>query len=226
MANIYRVLEERFGRVNNNLDRMTNHFDRQEKRLDELKEEMRATNQRPADVKPYKTRKRTKNAAADQAKNGDSSSARVDDYPTCLTSFGVIAKPFLKTPEKCIGVALVNNGAEAPKAHLPPMEMRMLSSVAVGLSSTGPASAAMRVIFPPPLHSWTLGNKAKKEPAGQTSTSFSLPVGGRPYKPNQGKLWCLILAAVQLVYATAYFWEGGAHCFVGCSFGRYNGTWD
>ena len=43
-----------------------------------------------ADVEPdTKTRKRTENAAADQAKN---SSARVDDGPTSLTSFGMIAE--------------------------------------------------------------------------------------------------------------------------------------
>ena len=62
-----------------------------------------------------KTRKRTEDAAAGQAKNGNSSSARVDDGPMNLISFGMIAEPLLLTPEKCMGDALVNKGAEAPK---------------------------------------------------------------------------------------------------------------
>ena len=60
-------------------------------------------------------------------KNEDSSSARVDDGPMYLTSFGMIAKPLLKAPEERIGGALVNRGAEAPKPHLPPVEVRMLN---------------------------------------------------------------------------------------------------
>ena len=40
-----------------------------------------------------KTRKRTEGAAADRVKNGDNSSARLDDDPTSLTSFGNIAEP-------------------------------------------------------------------------------------------------------------------------------------
>ena len=55
-----------------------------------------------ADVRTdKKTRKRTEGAAAaDRAKHGDSSSARVDGGPTTLASFGMIAKPLLMTPEK------------------------------------------------------------------------------------------------------------------------------
>ena len=41
-----------------------------------------------------KTRKRTKDASAvDRVKNGNNSSAKVDDGPTSLTSFSMIAKP-------------------------------------------------------------------------------------------------------------------------------------
>ena len=57
--------------------------------------------------------------------------------------------------------------------------------------------------------------RPRREPAGQTSTSLPLPARGRSYKRNQGKLWCLILTFVQVVYAAARFWEGGACCFVG-----------
>ena len=64
--------------------------------------------------------------AADRAKHRDRSSARVDDGPTCLTSFGMIAEPLLMASEKCVGDALVNIGAEAPKPHLPPMAVHAI----------------------------------------------------------------------------------------------------
>ena len=94
---------------------------------------------------------RTEDTAADRVKHGDSSSARVDDGPTSLTSFGVmIAEPLLKAPKKCIGEAMVNKGAEAPKQHQQPVEIRMLPSAAGGLLPVGTASTARRAIFPPP----------------------------------------------------------------------------
>ena len=104
-----------------------------------------------ADVEPNtKTRKRTESAAAaDRTKHGDSSSAWVDDGLTSLTSFGMITEPFSLAPAECIGYALVNKDAEAPKPHFPPVEVCMLSSAAGGLMPTGTASTMMRVIFPP-----------------------------------------------------------------------------
>ena len=72
----------------------------------------------------------------------------------------MIAEP--PAPEEYNGDALVNNGAEAPKPHLPPMEVRMLSSVTGGLSPTGTASTAIRTILSPPPPSWSLGDKTKK----------------------------------------------------------------
>ena len=101
-----------------------------------------------------KTSKRTEGAAAEDEKNGGISCARVADGPTSLTSFG-IAEPLLMAPEKCIGEALVNEGAEGPKPHLPPVEVRMLPSAAGGLLPTDIATTAMRTIFPPlPLWSF------------------------------------------------------------------------
>ena len=100
-----------------------------------------------------KSRKRTEGAAADRVKDGDSSSVRVDSGPTCLTSFGMIAKPLLKTAEKRISDALVTNGAEAPKPHLPSVEVRMLSSATGGFITTGTTSTMMRSIFPRSLSS-------------------------------------------------------------------------
>ena len=124
-----------------------------------------------ADIKSdMKTRKRMEDIAADRAKHGDSSSARVDDRPTCLTSFGMIAEPLFLALEKCIGGALVSTVGEAPKPHLPPVEVRMLPSVAGGLLVTSPASTALRVIFSPPPPFWTLGDKTKKR---TSRTNFS-----------------------------------------------------
>ena len=97
----------------------------------------------------------------------NSSARRVDDGPTSLTNFGKIAKPPL-APEKCIGGALVNEGHEAPKRYLPPVEARMLSSAAGGLLSSGTASTAMRTVFPRPFLSWSLGRETKRR-AGRTN---------------------------------------------------------
>ena len=66
--------------------------------------ELSAASRHEADVKSnMKTRERTENAAADRAKHGDNSSARVDGSPTCLTSFGMIADQLSMPPEKCTG---------------------------------------------------------------------------------------------------------------------------
>ena len=98
MADLYRLLEER--------------FDRSDKQLDQLLGKRRATNQRLADRiqqprltteadvdQTLKTRKRTEGAATDRAKHGDSSCARVDDGPTSVTSCSMIAEPLLLAPE-------------------------------------------------------------------------------------------------------------------------------
>ena len=135
MADLYRIIVER--------------FDIPDKQFNKLMEKMRSTNQHLAGLEheawqprlDKKTRKRNEGAAAvDRAKhNGDSSSARkVDDGPTSLTSFGEIAEPPV-APKKRIGDSLVNKGAEVPKPHLPPVEVRMLSSAADGLLPAGTA---------------------------------------------------------------------------------------
>ena len=72
-------------------------------------------------------------ATANDENYGDISSVLVNDDPMRFTSFGNqgFTKPSLAS-EKGIGNALVNEGAEAPKPHLPPVEVRMqhLPSVA------------------------------------------------------------------------------------------------
>ena len=79
MVDLYRMLKNNFDRMDNNLDRMLSHLCQQDKTLVELTEEMRAINQRladleyearqsrlatEADVEPdTKTRKRTEDTA-------------------------------------------------------------------------------------------------------------------------------------------------------------------
>ena len=97
-----------------------------------------------------KTRKRAEDAAADQAKHGDSRSAKsVDNGPTSSTTFSMIARP--PALPRSIDV-LVDKGAAAPKPRLSSVEMRTLTA-AGGLLPTGTASTAIRTIFPRPFFS-------------------------------------------------------------------------
>ena len=116
------------------------------------------------------TRERTDSAAADEETYGDTSSARVDHDPMRLTSFGnqEFTEPSL-APEKNIGDALINEGAEAPKPHLPPVKVRMVSSPADGLLHAGTVSTSLRTTFHPQLLSWSLCGKTKK--TGNCSTT-------------------------------------------------------
>ena len=108
--------------------------------------------------------------------NGDdSSSARVDDGPTSLISFAMIAEP--PASEKYIGNALIDKGAEAPKSCLSPGEMRTKAS-AGGLLPAGTASTVMRAIFPRPFFSWSLGEDTK-ERTGQTKFNQLAPLSWR-----------------------------------------------
>ena len=172
LADIYRVFEERFNRQ---LNLMKSHFDQQDNKLDELMENIRETRQRLAGLEleawqprlameadvptDKKTRKRAEDAAANQAKHGDSCSAkRVDAGPTSSTSFSMTAEP-PALPQR--DDVLVDKGAEAPKPCLSPVEIRTLTA-AGGLLPTGTYSTAIRTIFPRPLFSRSLGDQEKK----------------------------------------------------------------
>ena len=161
MAGLYRMIQNNLDRMDKNFDRMSSYLDRQHKQLVKLTEKLGATNQHlaglqhkarqprvatEADVKPdTKTRKRTENPAVDRVLNRDNSSARVNDGPTSLTRFGMIAEP-LALP--IFGDdALVDKGAEAPKPCLSLVETRT-PPAADGLLPTGTASTAMRGPFP------------------------------------------------------------------------------
>ena len=162
IANLYQLIKELSNRSDSNFDRMRSHFDQQDEKLDGCMEKARKTKQRlasleqnarqlrlatEADVPTYKkTRRRAEDAAADQAKHGDSCSAkRVHAGPTGSTSFGRTAKPPALPRRNNI---LVDRGAEAPKPHLSHVEVRMLPSTAGSLLPAGTASTAIRIIFP------------------------------------------------------------------------------
>ena len=150
-------------------------FDKSDRKLDELTEEMRATifrlegllhgAQRPrlameADVKSdAKTRMRTEDVAGDRVIIGDSTSAQLDPDPMCLISFGDDSTGPLALP--CSrDDALVDKGAATPKPCLSPVQMRTLTA-AGGLLPAGTASTAMKTTFSRPRFCWSLG-KTKK----------------------------------------------------------------
>ena len=161
-----------------------------------------------ADVTTYtKTHKRTEGAAAaEPMMNEDSSSADVDPDPICLASFGddstgPPALPYSRDD------ALVGNGAAAPKACLSPVEMHARTATG-GLLPVGTASTA-RIIYYQSRFGFCPTEETK---SGTTSIQYA---AYSSYKQNRGKLWCSILAAIQVVYATVHFWERGSRCFVG-----------
>ena len=71
-----------------------------------------------------KIRKRTEGAAADRAKHGDTSSARVDHEPMRRASFGEEDSTEPPALPICKDDALVGEGFEAPKPCLSPGKMR------------------------------------------------------------------------------------------------------
>ena len=145
------MTKERFDQLDRYLDRMKSHFGQQEKKLDELMEMTRGTNQRVASLEQdarqlrlametdgpsdTKTRERTRGAAkAVQAMHGDSFSANwVDPDSMCSTKFGVKVEPPVLS---CRDDVLVENGAAALKSCLSPLEMR-LPTAAGGLLPAG-----------------------------------------------------------------------------------------
>ena len=156
MADVYRMFEE-LDRMDKSLDmisELTGMLRTANKRLAGLENKARQPRlATEADVeRDTKTRKRTEEAAADRAKHGDkSSSFRVDHDPMRLPSFGGDSTE-LPAPEKSIGDALVDKGAEAPKPYILPMEMRTLTT-AGGLLPTSTTSTATRMIFSRPCPS-------------------------------------------------------------------------
>ena len=88
----------------------------------------------------------------------------------------MIAEP--PAPEKFIGDVLVNKGAEAAKSHLPPMEVCKLSFAVGGLLPAGTTSTALRITFPRPFFSWSLGEETKGR-TGRTNFNQLAPPSWR-----------------------------------------------
>ena len=122
---------------------------------------MRATRQRLADLEHdvrqprlaakvdvptvKKTHTGAEEAPANQAKHGDSCSAKkVDPDPMCLTSFRDDSTEPPALP--CRDDVLVNKGAAVPKPCLSPVEMRTLTA-AGGLPPASTAFVVTRAIF-------------------------------------------------------------------------------
>ena len=153
-------------------------FDRSDRKLDELAEEMRVMDQRVASLeqdarKPRlamvadgqadtKTRERKEGAATVvQAMHEDSCSANRVDFGPKITSisFGVKAEP---PALPCRDEVLVENGAAAPKSCLAPLGMR--SSTAAGsLLPTGKTSTATKTTFDHPTLWFCLTRRDKFE---------------------------------------------------------------
>ena len=150
LADLYRLCEERF-------DRMDSYSDRWNMKLDEISDETRVMNEHVTSLEHgarqlrlameadghanTKTQRRTEGAAkAVQVMRGDSCTAeqKVQDGPKTSTTFGVEAEP----PDiPCWEDLLVEEGATPPESCLPSLEIR--SPTAVGGSvPTGEASTA------------------------------------------------------------------------------------
>ena len=161
---VYRLCVERF-------DRMDNHFDRWNRKLDEISDETRVMDQHVTSLEHSarqprldmeadgpantKTREGTEGAAtAVQAMREDSFSAhRVEPGPnTNSTSFGVKSEP---PALPCRDDVMIESGGAAPKSCLPYLEI-LSSTVAGGLVPTGEASTPTETNFnQPPLRFYT-----------------------------------------------------------------------
>ena len=220
-----KALDKSFDELKKNLDIMSETTEKMlratEKRLAVLEHDARRPRLTTETDVPTvkKTRKHAQDAAADQAKHGDRCSAkRLDTGPTCSTSFGMTADPPALSRRNDV---VFDKGAEAPKSHFPSVEVRMLLSATGDQIPAGTASTAIRTIFPQPLFSWSLGEVTKK--SNSRTNNQLAPFCWRIiiHAKSRQKVWCSIPAVLQVVYAPARFWEGGARCFVGrFSFGR------
>ena len=152
-------MKERFDQSDKYWDRTKSHLDQREKKLDEMVEEMRDTDQRLASLehdaamschggrrasRHQDSRAHEGAAKAVQAMHEDSFSANwVDPDPMCSTSFGVKVEP---PSLSCRDDVVVENGAAAPKSCLSSLEMRT-TTAAGGLLPTGETSTATSTTF-------------------------------------------------------------------------------
>ena len=234
LADIYRLCEERF-------DRMDSYSDRWNRKLDEISDETRVmdqhvTSQEHGARQPRltmevdghantKTQERTEGAGkAGQAMRGDSCTAeqKVPDGPKTSITFGVEAEPF---DLPCREDVLVEDGATAPKSCLPSLEMR--TTTAVG--DLGKTSTVTETNFnQPPLRfcateETDLEANCKKtstpyvsydSSAVQDSNLFTAPYCRRVVETKSRQNGRFIQAVRKVTSAPAHFWDRGARWFV------------
>ena len=166
LADIYRMIEELFDKSDRKMDKLAEEIRVTDQRLASLEQDARQPRlAMQADVQAdKKTRERTEGITrAVQATHGDSCSAnRVDSDPMCSTSSGDDSNgpPALPCSRDD---ALVGNGAAAPKSCLSFLEMRS-PTTAGGLLPAGEASTTTRITFYQP--------RLRFCPTGETSSEI------------------------------------------------------
>ena len=223
LANVYRMVEERFDKSECRPEKLTNDLTSMNQRVASLEQDARQPRlamepHGPADTK---TRERTEGTAkAVQAMHGDNfSSNGVQAGPkTTSTSFGVKVEP---PALPCRDDIVVNNGAAAPKSYLSPLEMRS-PTAAGGLLPTGKTSTATKTTFEHPTLWFCLTEDTDlgtSTPSTLYDSSFrrsNLLAAScrRVTETKSDKIGCLIQVVLKVVSAPACFWERGAPCFV------------
>ena len=126
-----------------------------------------------ADVKQdEKTHERMESAASSDERFGDISLIRVNDEPMNQTSLGGVTGPSALTIFS--DDTLADEGTEAPKPRLSPVEMRT-STTTGDLQHAGSASITLGTIIPLQPLSWSFYKNTKKRGNGTTTrrTNFN-----------------------------------------------------
>ena len=142
---------------------------------------------------------------------------RVQPGPTSSTSFGMKAEPPALPRWDDV---LVDKGAAVPKPCLSLVEMHILTSAGDLLPASKASTATGIIFYQSPF--WFCPTK---EIYFRTTVQYAMDYYSfwkmKVLEKHQSKLWCSILAVLQVVCAPARFWEPGAYCFVErFSFGR------
>ena len=151
LVDVYRMIEKLFDKSDRRLEKLLNEMRRMDQRLASLEHDAR--HPRLAMVadgqSDTKTPERTKGAArAVQSMHGDSLFVnRVDPDPMCSTTFGVKVKP---PALPCMDDGLVEKGAAAPKSRLSLLEMRSPTAAGGLLFASMTTTTAIRTAFHQP----------------------------------------------------------------------------
>ena len=232
LANIYRLCEERF-------DRMDSYSDRWNRKLDQISDETRVMDQHVTSVEHgarhprlamegdgqanTKTQERTEGAATalhTMQRDSCTTEQKVQDGPKTSISFGMMTEP---SDLPCREDVLVEEGATSSlifgDAH---------KNSASGVVPTGKTSTATEINFnQPPLRFCSteetdLEANCKNELHTSRTTAVPsrivtcllLPTAGGSLRLNPGKIGLLIQAVRKVTSAPAHFWDRGARWYV------------